>query len=119
MPAAALGAWFDEDWLQGWDSFTSGASVWASQAGQGISRMGNAVQENVIRPGAAKVSAHVVPNVLTSAKQCFQANQVGNYLSDSVVQPVKSKVSSFSFLPCEAHSLMEALVDLCLPLRRV
>lgn len=40
---------------QGWTSFTSNASTWASQAGEKASTLGSTIQENILKPSAQQV----------------------------------------------------------------
>jgi hypothetical protein len=65
------GAW--SSLQSGWGYVSAGASNLATQTGQGLSKFGTKVQENVLKPTAT------------------QANKFGNYVNDSVIQPTKQK----------------------------
>lgn len=55
---------------QGWTSFTSNASTWASQAGEKASNLGSTIQENILKPSAQQVGCPAACEVICHCNYC-------------------------------------------------
>ena len=75
--------------IQGWSSFSTGASNLASQTSEGLSKFGTTLQQNVLKPSAEKVL--LTKLVFWYWYSVFQASKFGHYVNDSVIQPTKQK----------------------------